>query len=129
MPTVPPGTADNVASAGQAVELAGEGQRLVFLGTGSNYGATGTATVFYTDGSTSSGSFGFPNWSFQEANAHGAELVVSTTGRNRPNGYGDAAYQYRLFAHSVPLTAGKTVDFVILPANSAMHVFSMGIAP
>jgi hypothetical protein len=129
MPDVDPGTPDNVASGGQAVELDGQGQRLVFLGSGVGFGATGSATVYYTDGTTSSGSFGFPNWSFQEPDAHGATLVVSSTGRNRPDGYGDAAYQYRLFAHSIPLTAGKTVDFVVLPGNSALHVFDLAVAP
>jgi hypothetical protein len=129
MPDVDPGTPDNVASGGQAVELDGQGERLVFLGSGVGFGATGSATVYYTDGTTSSGSFGFPNWSFQEADAHGATLVVSSTGRNRPDGYGDAAYQYRLFAHSIQLTDGKTVDFVVLPGNSALHVFDLAVAP
>ena len=129
MPSVEPGTPDNVATAGQAVRVPGQGERLVFLGAGANYGATGTVTVYYTDGTASTGSIGFPNWSFQEANAHGAQLAVSTDGRNRPSGYGDAAYQYRLFAHSVALDAGKTVDFVMLPGNAALHVFALGIAP
>lgn len=129
MPASQPGTADNVTAAGQALRISGQGQRLVFLGSGSSLGATGTATVFYTDGTTSSGAIGFPNWSFHDENAHGAELAISTNGRNRPSGYGDAAYQYRMFAHSVPLTAGKTVDFVVLPTNGSMHIFSIAIAP
>ena len=129
MPAVESGTRDNVATAGQAVRVQGQGQRLVFLGSGSGTSATGTVTVFYSDGTASTGSIGFPNWSFQAADAHGAQLVVSTDGRNRPSGYGDAAYQYRMFAHSVPLDAGKTVEFVVLPGNSAMHVFAVGIAP
>jgi hypothetical protein len=129
MPDVDPGTPDHVASAGQAIELDGQGSRLVLLGSGVGYGAAGTATVYYTDGTTSSGNIGFPNWSFQEPTAHGATLAVSTDGRNRPDGYGDAAYQYRLFAHSVPLTAGKTVDFVVLPGNATVRVFSLAIAP
>lgn len=129
MPASQPGTADNVTAAGQALRISGQGQRLVFLGSGSSLGATGTATVFYTDGTTSSGTIGFPNWSFHDENAHGAELAISTNGRNRPSGYGDAAYQYRMFAHSVPLTAGKTVDFVVLPTNATMHIFSIAVAP
>lgn len=129
MPASQPGTADNVTAAGQALRIGAQGQRLVFLGSGSSLNATGTATVFYTDGTTSSGAIGFPNWSFHDENAHGAELAISTNGRNRPSGYGDAAYQYRMFAHSVPLTAGKTVDFVVLPTNATMHIFSIAVAP
>ncbi len=127
MPDVAPGTPDNVASGGQAVKVSGAGSKLVLLGAGSNYGAAGPVTVYYTDGTSSSASTGFPNWSFQEPTAHGATLVASSVGRNRPSGYGDAAYAYRVFANSVPLTAGKTVDFVVLPGNSALHVFALGI--
>lgn len=128
MPDVAPGTPGNVASGGQAVTLSGSGEKLVLLGSGSTFGATGTVTVYYTDGTTSTGSTGFPNWSFQEPTAHGATLVASSVGRNRPSGYGDAAYAYRMFANSVPLAAGKTVDFVVLPGNGALHVFDMAIA-
>ncbi|MFF2272286.1 NEW3 domain-containing protein [Agromyces sp. NPDC058136] len=129
MPASAPGTPDNVAASGQAISLPGQGERLVLLGSGSGTGATGTATVFYTDGTTSSGAVGFPNWSFQAADAHGATLAVATNGRNRPSGYGDSAYQYRMFAHSVALDPAKTVEFVVLPANASMHVFAVGIAP
>ncbi|WP_285564497.1 NEW3 domain-containing protein [Streptomyces sp. RTGN2] len=128
-PDVPAGTKDNVSSSGQAVSLAGKGSGLVFLGSGVGSGATGTATVFYTDGTSASGSFGFPNWSFDPADAHGATLVRSTDGRNRPDGYGNATVKYRVFANSVPLDPSRTVDFVVLPANANVHVFDMAIAP
>ena len=126
-PDVAPGTPDNVPSAGQAVELDGSGEKVVVLGSGVGYGATGNLTVYYTDGTSTAGQVGFPNWSFQEADAHGATLVASSTGRNRPSGYGDAAYQYRVFAHSVATDPAKTVDFVVLPANANLHVFALGI--
>lgn len=124
-PDVPAGSPNNVVAAGQAVDLNGRGDTLAFLGSGSSFGATGTATVHYADGSTSTGSFGFPNWSFQEPDAHDATLVVSTDGRNTPAGYGDAAYQYRVFAHSIPVDASRTVDFVVLPSSPTLHVFDM----
>ncbi|WP_406089440.1 NEW3 domain-containing protein [Streptomyces sp. NBC_01013] len=127
-PDVPAGTKDNVASAGQAVTLSGKGSKLVFLGSGVGSGATGKATVFYTDGTSATGSFGFPNWSFDPADAHGATLVRSTDGRNRPDGYGNATVQYRVFAHSIPLDPSRTVDFVVLPANGNVHLFDMAIA-
>ncbi len=126
-PDVAPGTPDNVPSAGQAVELDGSGERVVVLGSGVGNGAAGSLTVYYTDGTSTSGQVGFPNWSFQDAGAHGATLVASSTGRNRPSGYGDAAYQYRVFAHSVATDPAKTVDFVVLPANANLHVFALGI--
>ncbi|MFJ8133838.1 NEW3 domain-containing protein [Streptomyces hydrogenans] len=128
-PNVPSGTRNNVSAAGQAVALGGTGSRLVLLGSGVTSGASGTVTVYYTDGTTGSGSIGFPNWSFDPANAHGATLVASSDGRNRPSGYGNAGIAYRVFAHSVPLDPAKTVEFVVLPANGNIHLFDMALAP
>lgn len=127
-PDVPAGTKDNVASAGQAVSLAGQGSKLVFLGSGVGSGATGKATVFYTDGTSTTGSFGFPNWSFDPVDAHGATLVASTDGRNRPDGYGNSTVKYRVFANSIALDPSRTVEFVVLPANGNVHLFDMAIA-
>ncbi|MFI2370811.1 NEW3 domain-containing protein [Streptomyces sp. NPDC018833] len=128
-PSAVPGTKNNVAGTGQAVRLDGKGSRLVFLGSGVTTGATGTATVIYTDGSGTSGAVGFPNWSFQEATEHGATLVKSTNGRNRPDGYGNAGIAYRVFANSIPLDPAKTVEVVVLPANAGVHLFDMAVAP
>ncbi len=131
-PDVPAGTKDNVASSGQAVALGGKGGKggkLVFLGSGVTSAATGSATVYYTDGSSGTGTFGFPNWSFDPVTAHGATLVKSTDGRNRQDGYGNADVKYSVFAHSVPLDPAKTVEFVVLPSNANVHIFDMAIAP
>lgn len=89
-PDVPAGTKDNVGSAGQAITLSGKGSKLVFLGSGVTSAATGSTTVYYTDGTSTTGTFGFPNWSFDPVTAHGATLVKSTDDRNRPDGYGNA---------------------------------------
>lgn len=128
-PDVPAGTKGNVSSAGQAIALEGSGSKLVLLGSGVGSGATGKATVYYTDGTSSTGWFGFPNWSFDPANAHGATLVASSDGRNRQDGYGNAGIAYRIFAHSVPLDPAKQVELVVLPSNGGIHVFDMALAP
>ncbi|MFI9122562.1 NEW3 domain-containing protein [Streptomyces bikiniensis] len=128
-PDVPSGTEDNVSAAGQAIALNGRGSRLVFLGSGVTSGASGTATVYYADGTSGSGSFGFPNWSFDPADAHGATLVASSDGRNRPDGYGNAGIAYRVFAHSIPLDPAKQVAFVVLPGNGNIHLFDLAVAP
>ncbi|MFD4259515.1 NEW3 domain-containing protein [Streptomyces sp. NPDC058534] len=128
-PAAPVGTKDNVSAGGQAIAMTGSGSRLVFLGSGVTSSATGKATVFYTDGTSSTGTFGFPNWSFDPANAHGATLVASTDGRNRPSGYGNSGIAYRVFANSIPLEPSKKIECVVLPANGNIHVFDMAIAP
>lgn len=48
-------------------------------------------------------------------------------GRNLPDGYGNAQYEYRVFANSVPLEEGKVVDYVVLPTNGDIHVFDLQI--
>lgn len=126
-PDVAAGTKNNATASGQAIEVSGSGSKLAFLGSAAGLSATGIATVYYTDGTTSRGSFGFPNWSFQEPDAHGATLVASSDGRNRPDGYGNAGIAYRIFAHAIPLDAGKTVELVVLPSNSSMHIFDLRI--
>ncbi|MFV5994474.1 NEW3 domain-containing protein [Streptomyces sp. NPDC056231] len=128
-PAAAPGTKNSVSSTGQAVKLAGKGSKLVFLGSGVGYGAAGTATVIYADGSSTTGSIGFPNWSFQEDTAHGATLVKSSDGRNRPDGYGNAGIAYRVFAHSIALDPAKQVELVVLPANASIHLFDIALAP
>ena len=102
-PAAAPGTPANVVAGGQTVQFSGQGSRLAFLGSAAGQNAVGPATVWYTDGTTSTGTFGFPNWSFQDATAHGATLVKASNGRNRPDGYGNAGIDYRIFAHSIPL--------------------------
>lgn len=128
-PDVPAGTPNNVTASGDAITLAGQGSRLAFLGSGSSFGASGMVTVHYTDGSSSTGSLGFPNWSFQEATEHGATLVASSDGRNRPDGYGNAGIPYRVFANSIPVDPAKTVELVVLPSSSTLHVFDMALVP
>ncbi len=126
-PDAAPGTPNNVAAGGQAVALAGQGSTLAFLGSGSSFAAAGTVTVYYSDGTSSTGSLGFPNWSFQEPTAHGATLVASSDGRNRPDGYGNAGIAYRVFANSIEIDPEKTVEFVVLPGAASLHVFDMAL--
>ncbi|MEV6103857.1 NEW3 domain-containing protein [Streptomyces sp. NPDC051940] len=128
-PDVASGMPGNVSCGSQAIALSGSGSRLVFLGSGVGFGALGSATVFYTDGTSSSGTFGFPNWSFQNVTDHGATQIAAANGRNLQTGYGNAGIAYSVFANSIPLTAGKTVELVVLPGNGGIHVFDMAIAP
>ncbi|MFJ6569214.1 NEW3 domain-containing protein [Streptomyces sp. NPDC091292] len=128
-PDVPSGSKNNVSGAGQAVALSGSGSKLVLLGSGVTSNAVGSATVYYKDGTSTQGSFGFPNWSFDPVTAHGAILVASSDGRNRPSGYGNAGIKYSVFAHSIPLDKSKEVEFVVLPSNGNVHIFDIALAP
>ncbi|RNI24905.1 NEW3 domain-containing protein [Flexivirga caeni] len=122
-PNVAPGVADNAEAAGQLIKLTGTGSTLAFLGSGVG-DQSDTVTVHYTDGSTSTGTVGFPNWSFSDPTEFGAKLAFSTMGRNTPTGLADTAYAYRIFTNTIPLDTGKTVQSVQLPNNSALHLFA-----
>lgn len=43
-------------------------------------------TVSYSDGTSSTGSTGFPNWSFADPTEFGSQLAITTKGRNPPGG-------------------------------------------
>ncbi|QDZ16261.1 glycoside hydrolase family 27 protein [Humibacter ginsenosidimutans] len=122
-PDVAAGTNDNVQANGQTITASGSGGTLAFLGSEAG-DVQGTVTVTYSDGTTSTGQLGFPNWSFSSATEFGSQVAISTQGRNTPQGYGDSAYAYRVFYNTIPLTSGKTVASVTLPTNASIHVFA-----
>ena len=117
---------DNVTAGGQAISLAGSGSDLAFLASGSGMSATGTVTVFYTDGTTGTGTVSVPNWTGAGANPD-AEVVAATSGRNTPDGYGNENGTYSVYAVSIPLEQDKQVETVMLPGNGSIHVFDMQV--
>lgn len=127
-PSAAPGTPDNVVAAGQAVALGGQGSRLAFLGTEAGF-ASGPVTVTYTDGTTSTGTLGFPNWCCATTNDYGSQPALTMDHRNTPAGPANFGISYRVFSNTVPLTPGKTVRMVTLPDQPAIHVFALSVAP
>lgn len=112
------GSNDNVATAGETVLLTGTGTQLGFLGLAAHGNQTGTVTITYTDGTSSSGTIGFSDWWHTTPSA-GDEAVASATSSD--------GHTVGIFSASVPLTAGKTVASVELPTNANIHVFGMAI--
>ncbi|WP_328618341.1 DUF5110 domain-containing protein [Amycolatopsis sp. NBC_00355] len=118
---------DNVVAAGQTVAVRGTGSKLVLAGTGTGT-AKGTVVVQYADGSTGQADLGFPNWCCADPAQYGATTVATVLGKNTGTGAAYPTTPYRVFANSVPLTAGKEVVAVTLPANPALHVFAASVA-
>ena len=130
-PDVAAGTPDNVVASGQSIALSGSGTDLGFLGSSQNGTATGTVTVHYTDGSTTSTTLNMADW-YANAAAVGNQLLTTTSSWNfQSNSLG--AHPVSLYFASVPLAKGKTVASVTLPTLStgggttAMHIFAMAI--
>ncbi len=126
---MPPGQPDNVLADGQQIAVSGTGSVLGVVGA-SAYGSTsGTFTIGYADGSTSTATVTFADWVDTSA-ASGSDLLATTAGWN-PGGTTPVS----LFYAAIPLTAGARVTSVTLPSVGAtvgqnvpaMHVFSLSI--
>jgi hypothetical protein len=136
-----PGTAagqpDNVVAGGQAFGFTGSGSQLGFLLSGtyvsaSHGSAAGTGQVVYTDGSTSSFTLNAPDW-HGGCSQDGTGVALYTAYRNYSGG--KSALDVCIYAAVVPLTAGKTISYVVLPDVSsgvtadvpALHVFAVAV--
>jgi alpha-galactosidase len=127
MPNVPADSLDNVAGA-RKIALPGSGSAVAFLGSEAGF-TQGTVKVSYTDGSTSTAKLGFPNWCCAVTTAYGSVPVAQSTNRDTPAGPADFGTDYDLFYNTIPLTAGKTVASITLPASSVIHIFAVAIKP
>src|SRR5580692_6462150 len=128
-PDVAPGDPDNVVADGQTIALAGTGSVLGVIGASAYGSTTGTFTVGYSDGTSSTATVTLADWVDTSA-ASGTDLLATTAGWN-PGGTTPVS----LFYAAIPLTAGARVTSVTLPTVGtgvgqnvpAMHVFSLSI--
>ena len=122
-PDVAAGQPDVVTTARQVIAMHGSGS-LAFLGAGNNGTQSGTVTVTYQDGTTSTATLTFADW-YSNAAAPGTTLVVTAPHWNRPAGSTlDPNHPVSLYAASLQLTAGEQVAYVTLPSNARLHVFA-----
>ncbi|HSZ43615.1 MAG TPA: glycoside hydrolase family 2 TIM barrel-domain containing protein [Trebonia sp.] len=141
-PDVQPGQPDNVVAQGQTILLSGSGTTLGVLGAGSP-SESGSGTVYYTDGTTSGFSVTLDNY-FDAPDGDDAvatlPYVNDSDGATAGDGGqpGQRQQTVYVFYTSAPLTAGKTVQAVTLPAGgivpasgriSGMHIFALAIGP
>lgn len=131
------GFPDNVKVAGQKVAVTGSGPSLAFVGLSVSGTTSGSGTVHYTDGTTSAYTLTFADW-WSTTAAPGTSLATTMSHHNKKaTTYNDAAtgrdeQDVRLWYSAVPITAGKTVSHVTLPAGSplataGLHVFAMTV--
>jgi beta-galactosidase len=142
-PDIQPGQPDNVVAQGQTILLSGSGTTLGVIGAGSPASESGSGTVYYTDGTTSSFSITLDNYfDAPVANDLIAQLPYINDTNPATAGDGGKAGQRKqtayVFYTSAPLTAGKTVQGITLPAGgtipasgriSGMHIFALGTGP
>ncbi|MFC4034998.1 glycoside hydrolase family 3 C-terminal domain-containing protein [Streptomyces polygonati] len=126
------GKPDNAVAGGQAIEITGTGSKLGFVGT-SAFGATsGSGTIVYTDGTTQTYALALADW-WSGSAAQGSDIAASTPYLN--NGGGHQNQTVHIYASTVDLLPGKTVEAITLPNVSktqvdhqvAMHLWSVAI--
>lgn len=133
MPNVAAGQPDNWKASGQtiAVNAAPGDSVLAFLGAATdtgNHGASGTATIHYSDGSIQNFRLNFTDWLDQNATMPDNLDADDVGGYNTPNGQVRDIDSY-LYYTDVGLQAGKTAVSVTLPRTvsfGALHVFAVG---
>ncbi|HEU5333869.1 MAG TPA: beta-galactosidase [Actinocrinis sp.] len=133
-PDAGPAAPDNTMAQGQIVAVSGTGSKLGFLAAANNSALTGTGTVYYTDGSTSTFTLGVGNfWYPAGQNGNPSNVQVAAVDfANYPTG--SSNHEVYVFEQSVPLAQGKTAAAVQLPQlgtvagyNAALHIFALAI--
>jgi len=135
-PNVPADSPENYQTTGQIIPVkpASSGTVLGFLGSATNGVTSGTATVKYTDGTTSTFTLTFSDWTLNASKVQpsgGNTIAYTLPYRNNPRAANkQEAVKTYLFYASTPLTptAGKTIESVTLPSTVSggqMHIFAV----
>ncbi|MFC4496267.1 SGNH/GDSL hydrolase family protein [Streptomyces ovatisporus] len=131
-PRTRPGSPDNVRADGQHVRVRGAGNAVSFLvaGTSADGGpggdVTGSGTVHYWDGTSSTYTLTAPDWRTGPL----ATKAVALPHVNTRAG-GQLAEKARIYAVTVPAAPGRQIRSVTLPADagpqSDLHVFAASV--
>jgi hypothetical protein len=133
-PGVPAGQGDNYVAQGQTIPISAPAgaTTLGFVGAADNAYPTssGTATLTYTDGSSSTFTLGLTDWTLNSSTGTpypGNRLFALLPHLNTPQG--TVASNSYLFEVETPLNASKTVQSVTLPSSVSqghLHIFMLG---
>jgi lysophospholipase L1-like esterase len=127
-----PGSPDNVRADGQQVQVRGSGNAISLLvaGTSSSGGpggdVTGSGTVHYWDGTTSTYTLSAPDWRGGPLATKGVALPHVNTRSG-----GQLAEKAKLYAVTVPVERGRQIRSLTLPADAGpdkdLHVFAASV--
>src|SRR5271166_278385 len=123
----PAGQNDVVQAAGQTIPLpSGNYTALFLIGTAVQGGKTGTFTMHYTDGSTSVVTQELSDWA-NDSSYPGEHVVRTMSYRNYSQNNGLQTLTMYAYGYSLPITPGKTLQSVTLPANADIKILSMDL--
>lgn len=121
-----PGTAagqpDAIEAAGQVIPIGKQTSSIGFLGSAVNAGtagSSGSVTVSYTDGSTSTATLGMSDWTLGGGSGSpqfGNAIAATTPYRDTLDGSSQTINTY-VFAATIPVDNTKTVASITLPAT------------
>jgi predicted alpha-1,2-mannosidase len=126
---------DAIEAAGQTIPVSAPAgtSSIGFLGSGTNAGtagASGTVTVTYTDGTTSTATLGMSDWTLAAGGGSpqfGNVTVATLPYRNYLDGSKQVINTY-VFAATIPVDSSKTVASITLPTtvnNGSIGVFAI----
>jgi hypothetical protein len=138
-PSVTLGSPDNVQATGQTITLPATpgATALGFLGAASDRPLTGTATIAYTDGTTTAATLDFDDWALLGSPPPAVpfadnSIVARMPYRNTSTGAKQTVPVY-VFFNSLALNPAKTATSLTLPAATGdiagIHIFAMAIGP
>jgi predicted alpha-1,2-mannosidase len=128
------GPLDNAVAVGQTIMMPSstKGSALVVLGSADDGPSSGPALITYSDGTTTPFTLYFDDWTLNGGSATATDTVaLKTSYRNTGSGGKDSTSAY-MFVQKVPLSPGKVVTSVTLPARAntgLLHVFGIAAAP
>jgi beta-galactosidase GanA len=128
-PNVPPAQPDNVLANGQAILVSGHGSQIGFLAASNNAPLSGSGTVYYTDGTSSSFTLSVGNFWYPAGQNN--TQVAAVNFANYPTG--SSGHTVYVFSVSVPTDPTKTLQAIVLPRitgtvagyQAAMHIFAI----
>jgi predicted alpha-1,2-mannosidase len=134
-PNAPASHPDAISASGQVIPVTAPAgaSSIGFLGSAVNAGtagASGTVTVNYTDGTTSTGTLGMSDWTLAAGAGSpqfGNVIVATLPYRNSTNGTPQQVTTY-VFADTIPVDSAKTVASITLPAtinNGSIGIFAI----
>lgn len=119
------GQHDSIIAQGQTISYSAVGRSYIgFLGASNNGDVSGTLTLNYSDGTSSTVTLGFPDWQSVNPSAFGDTTAVVTTHGNtqtKAQVNGNHLISHAKFA----LPAGKSVTSITLPNQPALRIFSI----
>ncbi|KQV12401.1 hypothetical protein ASE03_30520 [Kitasatospora sp. Root187] len=124
-PNTTSGNFDSVKPVGQTIDYQYTGSKVNFLGASGIGEAGGTIRLNYSDGTSSTSTWGFPSWSCASATTYPATVAFKVFGRNDTSGPADAGTGYCLYTRSVPITSGKSLASITLPTAPNVRIFAV----